>query len=123
LCFWFGVMSAAVAVGGKKITSMTERDSRDLVPFGRSAPPPDMSLLAEQLVASAAEQGVQLTGADGLLTALTRQVLQAALEVEMADHLGYDRGDAAARGAPNIRNGSTPKTLRTEIGGLVKFSV
>jgi transposase-like protein len=59
---------------------------------------------------------VQLTGADGLLTALTRQVLQTALEVEMADHLGYDRGDASARRAPNIRNGSTPKTLRTEIG-------
>lgn len=75
-----------------------------------------MSLLAEQLVASAAEQGVQLTGADGLLTALTRQVLQTALEVEMADHLGFDRGDPAARGARNIRNGSTPKTLRTEIG-------
>jgi putative transposase len=85
----------------------------DLLPVVRE---PDLSLLAEQLVASAAERGVQLTGAGGLLTALTRQVLQAALEVEMADHLGFDRGDSAARGAPNIRNGSTPKTVRTEIG-------
>jgi len=47
-------MSAAVAVGGKKITSMTEHDSLDLVPFGRAVPPADMSVLAEQLVASAA---------------------------------------------------------------------
>jgi hypothetical protein len=55
----------------------------DLLPAVRE---PDLSMLAEQLVASAAERGVQLTGSDGLLTVLTRQVLQAALEVEMADH-------------------------------------
>ena len=106
-------MSVAGAVGGRKITSMTERlVSGELVSAAVFAPP-DMSLLAEQLVASAAQQGVQLTGADGLLTALTRQVLQAALEVEMADHLGFDKGDRAGRGAGNIRNGSTPKTVRT----------
>ena len=79
----------------------------------------DMSRLAEELVASAAHQGVQLTGEGGLLTALTRQVLQAALEVEMAQHLGYAKGDVTGRlgaGGTNIRNGSTPKTVRTEIG-------
>jgi putative transposase len=82
---------------------MTERlVSGELVSAAVFAPP-DMSLLAEQLVASAAQQGVQLTGADGFLTALTRQVLQAALEVEMADHLGFDKGDRAGRGAGNIR--------------------
>jgi len=76
----------------------------------------DMSRLAQQLVAQAAGQGVQLTGDGGLLTGLTRQVLQAALEAEMAAHLGFDRGDPASRGAPNIRNGSYPKTVRTEVG-------
>jgi transposase-like protein len=75
-----------------------------------------MSRLAEQLVAAAAGQGIQLTGDGGLLTALTRQVLQTALEVEMAEHLGYDKRDPAGRGADNIRNGSYPKTVRTEIG-------
>jgi putative transposase len=59
-----------------------------------------------------------LAGDGGLLTALTRQVLQTALEVEMADHLGYDRGDSAARNLTNMRNGSTPKTVRTEIGDV-----
>ncbi len=76
----------------------------------------DMNDLAEQLVASAAQRGVELTGDDGLLTALTRQVLQAALEVEMSEHLGYDRHAAAGRGSGNSRNGSTPKTVTTEIG-------
>ena len=59
----------------------------------------DLSALAEQLVATATNQGIELTGPNGLLTALTRQVLQTALEVEMTDHLGYDRHDTAGRGA------------------------
>lgn len=40
------------------------------------APGPDMSALAEELVASATERGIALTGDGGLLTALTKQVLQ-----------------------------------------------
>jgi transposase-like protein len=36
----------------------------------------------------------------------------------MSQHLGYDRGDMAGRGSPNSRNGSTPKTVRTEIGDV-----
>lgn len=97
---------------------MTEHSevAGELVPFGRPLDPDDMSELAERLVASAAGSGVQLTGSDGLLTALTRQVLQTALEVEMAQHLGYDRYDRAGRGSPNSRNGSSTKTVRTEIG-------
>ena len=78
--------------------------------------PPDMSDLAEQLVAAAAGQGIDLTGENGLLTALTRQVLQSALEVGMAHHLGYDKHDPQGRNGGNSRNGSTPKTVTTEIG-------
>ena len=74
----------------------------------------DLSALAEQLVAQARGGGVDLTGPNGLLTGLTRQVLQSALEAEMTDHLGFERNGAAARGAVNVRNGSSPKTVRTE---------
>jgi transposase-like protein len=77
---------------------------------------PDMARLAEQLVASASERGIALTGEGGLLTALTRQVLQSALEVEMSHHLGYDKHDPAGRNLGNSRNGSTSKTVTTEIG-------
>jgi len=76
----------------------------------------DLSALAEQLVATATNQGIELTGPNGLLTGLTRQVLQSALEAELADHLGYDRYETAGRGSGNSRNGSSPKTVRTEIG-------
>lgn len=48
----------------------------------------DMSPLAEELVAAAGARGIALTGGEGLLTALTRPILQSALEVELAEHLG-----------------------------------
>lgn len=79
---------------------------------------PDMVSLAEELVSSAATRGIALTGEGGLLTALTRQVLQAALEAEMAHHLGYDKHDPSGRNLGNSRNGYTPKTVTTEIGKL-----
>ena len=77
---------------------------------------PDMTELAEQLVSAAAEKGLDLTGEGGLLTALTKQVLQSALEVEMAQHLGYDKGDPMGRNSGNSRNGTTSKTVTTDVG-------
>ncbi|WP_048555843.1 IS256 family transposase [Nostocoides japonicum] len=75
-----------------------------------------MSALAQDLVASATQRGIALTGEGGLLTALTRQVLQSALEAEMAAHLGYDKHDPTGRNGENSRNGSSAKTVRTDIG-------
>jgi putative transposase len=77
---------------------------------------PGMAALAEGLVAAARAQGVQLTGPGGLLTGLTKQVLETALQVEMAEHLGYDHSDPAGHGSGNSRNGTTGKTVRTDIG-------
>jgi len=71
---------------------------------------------AEAFVDRARSEGVALTGEDGLLTAMVRQVLQTGLEVEMADHLGYEPGDPAGAGTGNSRNGSYPKTVATEVG-------
>jgi transposase-like protein len=70
--------------------------------------------LAEQLLAAAKAQGVALTGPGGLLTGLTRQVLQTALEAELTDHLGHEHGGTPA--GENVRNGHSTKTVRTEIG-------
>jgi putative transposase len=72
---------------------------------------PDLSALAEQLVARARTQGVELTGPGGLLTGLTRQVLEAALGAELDEHLGHERGERSWTG--NVRNGSSAKTVRT----------
>ena len=59
----------------------------------------DQQQLAEQLLAQAKEQGVDLIGPNGLLNQLTKSVLETALDVEMTEHLGYDKhGVAPFRG-------------------------
>ena len=84
------------------------------------SPAPDLSALAEQLVAAARTQGVELTGPGGLLTGLTRQVLETSLDVELVEHLGHERGERSGSG--NVRNGSSAKTVRTDVGE-VRISV
>jgi putative transposase len=84
------------------------------VPVEQPLVEPDFSAVAEQLVASARTQGVELTGPGGLLTGLTKRVLETALDVELADHLGHDRGERSGSG--NVRNGSSGKMVRTDVG-------
>jgi putative transposase len=58
------------------------------------------------VICLAREQGLSLTGPDGLLKQLTQAVLETSLNEEMTEHLGYEKHDAPPRGASNIRNGS-----------------
>ncbi len=76
----------------------------------------DLSELADQLVA-ARTSGIELTGPGGLLIGLTKQVLETALDVELTEHLGYDRHERTGGGG-NVRNGSTAKTVRTDVGDV-----
>ena len=61
---------------------------------------------AEELVARARAEGVELVGPGGLLTDLTKTVLETALEVEMDDHLGYPKHAPEGRDKGNSRNGT-----------------
>lgn len=92
----------------------------ELVAATRSVPvvadSPEMRDWAEQLVARARSERIELTGDNGLLTAMVRQVLQTGLNVELAEHLGYQPYAVEGRGSGNNRNGSYPKTVTTEIG-------
>jgi putative transposase len=72
--------------------------------------------LADQLLAKADAEGVELLGPQGLLSQVTRAVLERALAEELTEHLGYDKHDPVGRGSGNSRNGSTPKRLLTEVG-------
>src|SRR6476619_1480456 len=74
--------------------------------------------LAEQLLAQAKEQGVELVGQNGLLNQLTKNVLEIALDAEMAEHVGYDKHDPVGRGSGKSRNGARAKTVFTEIGAV-----
>src|SRR5579875_324869 len=71
---------------------------------------------AQELVGRARDEGVDLTGEQGLLTSMVREVLQAGLDVEMTEHLGYEPYEAVGRGSGNTRNGGYPKTVTTDVG-------
>ena len=72
--------------------------------------------LVDRLMAQVDAQGLELLGPEGVLTELTSRILSRGLEVEMADHLGYEKGDPAGWGSGNNRNGSYPKTVQTDAG-------
>ena len=74
--------------------------------------------LLDELMARVDEGGLQLTGEGGFLPAMIKAVLERGLAAELTDHLGYERGDPAGRGSSNSRNGSTPKTVATEVGDI-----
>ncbi len=78
---------------------------------------------AEELVARAREQGLSLTGPDGLLKQLTKTVLETALNQELTEHLGHDKHAPAGNEAGNVRNGSRPKAVLTESSGQVAIEV
>ena len=74
----------------------------------------DQKQLAEQLLAQARAQGLSLVGPGGLLSGLTKQVLETALEAELTEHLGHEHG--ATPVGTNMRNGTRSKKVLTEIG-------
>ncbi len=81
------------------------------------------ALAAVELVRRAREQGLSLTGPDGLLKQLTKTVLETALNEEMTEHLGYEKHDPAGDGSGNVRNGTRAKTVLTEATGQVEIDV
>src|SRR5712691_8896239 len=72
--------------------------------------------LAQELVERARSEGVELVGPGGLLTGLTKSVLESALEVEMDEHLGYAKHAVEGRNRGNSRNGDRSKKVLNEEG-------
>src|SRR5215212_9780101 len=72
--------------------------------------------LLDRLMERVDGDGLRLTGEGGFLPEMVKAVLERGLQAELTEHLGYEKGDPAGRGSPNSRNGTTPKTLQTEVG-------
>ncbi|WP_264054775.1 transposase, partial [Mycolicibacterium crocinum] len=79
--------------------------------------------VARELVRQAREAGVSLTGPGGLLKAMTKTVIETALDEELSEHLGYDRHDPAGYGSGNSRNGTRAKTVLTDACGQIEIEV
>ena len=71
--------------------------------------------LIDQLLAGARTEE-EIVGPGGVLAQLTRRLVERAMDAELSEHLGYERGQAPPGVAGNARNGTTPKTLRTDHG-------
>jgi len=81
-------------------------------------------IAARELVRLAKEQGLSLTGPDGLLKQFTKSVLETALNEEMTEHLGHEKNRApGARDSANVRNGTRAKTVLTHASGQVELAV
>jgi hypothetical protein len=86
---------------GEKGAVMTTLDD---VTKKKSTPPSAEEAAAAELVRLAKEQGLSLTGPDGLLKQFTKTVLETALNEEMTEHLGHDKNQAKPdRESTNIR--------------------
>jgi len=72
----------------------------------------------DELMSRVDEEGLELVGPDGVLTEITSKIMNRALEAEMSDHLGYERGDPAGEGSGNNRNGHSAKTVLTDAGAI-----
>ena len=98
------------------MTTQKKKPIRDVLPEG------EVDRLAALLPAGALEDALEgldpeeITGPGGLLTQLAGRVIETALGAELTGHLGYPAGQAPPGGAGNVRNGSTPKTVGTELG-------
>jgi transposase-like protein len=85
---------------------------------GESARPVIDESLIDRLMDQVDAEGLELLGPDGVLTELTSRVLSRGLEVEMAEHLGYEKGDPSGWGSGNNRNGSYEKSVQTDAGNV-----
>src|SRR4051794_23651132 len=74
--------------------------------------------LLDELMERVDAGGLTLTGEGGFLPEMIKAVLERGLRTELTEHLGYERGDPAGPGSPNSRNGTSPKTLASEVGDI-----
>lgn len=61
---------------------------------------------------------IELTGSGGLVPALINETLERGLAAEMTSHLGYAKDDREAKTTVNSRNGSSPKTVASQVGEI-----
>ena len=99
------------------MSNNNERGSRlPAVPAVLAGDETALAEIARQLVERARVEGVALTGQGGLLPSLVANILQAGLNIELDDHLGYEPYAVQGRGSGNSRNGAYPKTVITDVG-------
>ena len=65
-----------------------------------------------------ARGGTQAVDSKNVFQNLVKQTLEAFLELELEERIGYSKYAPEGRGSGNSRNGSTPKTVRGDFGEI-----
>jgi len=65
-----------------------------------------------------ARGGTEVVNTKQVFQNLIKDTLEAFLELELEQHLGYPKHDPEGRGSGNSRNGATPKTVRGDFGEI-----
>jgi len=118
----------SLSAEGVHVTVTDDHQGQPATSFGTPSPEPgsarrvvnemvDAGLL-DDLMDRVDQGGLALTGAGGFLPELVKAVLERGLAAELTGHLGYEKGDPAGRGSPNSRNGTSAKTVGTEVGDV-----
>jgi len=97
-------------------TRQQVRPSGDEEPSAVDTGPVIPPEVVDELMVKVRAEGLQLLGDGGVIAVLSKRLLERALDEELTDHLGYERGDPAGRNGGNSRNGTTPKQVLTEAG-------
>lgn len=71
--------------------------------------------IARELIERARTEGVLLVGPNGLLRQVPKTVLEAALNAELDDHLGYEKGGSFGK-VGRMSGTENAKTVRTDAG-------
>ena len=95
---------------------MTQTELQEAAPTAGSEPATDFKKSLMDQVRAAG--GTQAVDTKQLFQKLVKETLEALLELEMEEHLGYPKHDPAGRGSGNSRNGTGGKTVRGDFGEI-----
>jgi transposase-like protein len=106
--------SPETGMKNKRRSSMTQTDPLTTALAARAEDSKNFKkMLMDQVRASG---GTRTIDTKELFQTMVKDTLEAFLELEMEEHLGYPKHDAEGRGSGNSRNGVTSKTVRGDFG-------
>jgi len=97
-----------------KEKDMTKAKAKSEFYKGTAIPNTLVDELMQKLPAMPTQE--DLFGPEGVIKQLGAALIERCLQAELSTHLGYEKNERAEQVRPNHRNGSTPKTLRSEAG-------
>src|SRR3954470_5024852 len=110
-----GQVDASEGVAAPRLPLAADRAAGSAAPAVNALPD---ARLFDEMVARVRADGARLTGPGSFLSEMCKAVLERGLQAELGEHLGYHKHDAPGRGSGNSRNGTSAKTVQTEIGPI-----